>query len=135
MPAPKSATGRIVVPVSFSGHLSHFHAYVRNIQAGGTDYRINSRATDANDLEWQDAAEGLYESLSYLWASGISAGSMSLEKKVGTMWVPLSFVAPSADHVSGSGHPASQVTMTLRDKLFYKVKVVVLNTKQIPPYP
>lgn len=133
MAAPKVATGRIILPVDFSGHLSHFHAYVRNIQTGGSTYKINSRATDSNDLNWEDAAEAFYNSMTYIWAAGFTPGDLSLQQLTGGIWVPISFYTPVASNASGAGQPATQVTMTLRDKLFYKVKVVALNTNQAPP--
>lgn len=127
MPAPVNRTGRIELQYVVDGLPHSMFVNVRNIQVGGTSFRINTRATDSNDLNWEDAADGLAESVSYLMGSAAVAGNAVLEELSGVTWVPKSVHATSLTHKTGSYGPAAQWTQTMRDKLFYIVKVQLME--------
>lgn len=136
MSTPLSATGRIVIPYTVSNLLHQAHFYVRNPTLVGSVYQINSRATDANDTLWTDAADGLVESMSYLLPATVTAFSDAVLQIIsGTIWNPVSTFTPTATlHLSGSYHPGEQGTLVLRDVNFKKVKVVMMEGNQTIPW-
>jgi len=124
-----AALGRITISYQVDTVFTHkLRAYVRNPQLVGSAWLINSRTTDANDTPWETAANGLAETLSYLLGTGATFGAALLETRSGSVWQPRSTVAITAtNHASGTLWPASQFTLVLRDNVFRKVKVVVLD--------
>lgn len=57
-----------------------------------------------------------------------------LQNKQGLLWVPIDAYSPTqGGSASGAVFVASQVTMTLRDLQFNKLKVVMLDTSEVPP--
>lgn len=133
MATPLIPTARIRFPTVEGGltHVSHF--YVRNATAVGSTWNINTRATDANDLDWVNAAQGLADALSYAYGTARTAGAVSLEQLSGGVWVPLAFTTVTLTNKVGGGLDAEQITMTFRDKTNKKVKVIILEGNQAPP--
>lgn len=127
MATPLSALGRIVFPYTISGLTHVFHAYVRNPQVTGGQWKINTRATDANDLNWEDAADALEATLANNMPTGATAGTAILQTRTGSLWLPQSFHTVPTWSPGASSKPAVQVTIVLRDINFKKIKVVVLE--------
>lgn len=122
-------TGRIVLKYTVAGHLHRAVANVRNPQLVGSVWQINSRTLDANDMVWSDAANGFYESISYLTPAGTTWSAAEFWQKVANAWVLRStFTLTSTDHSSGTSYPAGQHTLTLRDVQFHQLKVIVLDS-------
>jgi len=124
-----AALGRITISYQVDTVFTHkLRVYVRNPQLVGAIWTINSRATDANDTYWGDAAEGLQETLTYLLSAAAIFGASLLETRSGSVWQPRDTHGfARMHHGAGTLQPASQFTLTLRDTLFRKVKVVVLD--------
>jgi len=124
-----AALGRITIAYQVDSTFTHkLRAYVRNPQLVGSTWMINTRTTDSNDLDWAGAANGLMETLTYLMSLASLFGAALLETRSGSVWQPRATAAFSrTHHGSGTLQPASQFTLTLRDTLFRKVKVVVLD--------
>jgi len=123
------ATGRIIIPYQVDSVFTHrIYAYVRNPQLVGAVYNVNSRTTDANDTQWDWAASGLAETISYMLPIGSTFGTMILQLRSGSVWTPVaSFTFAGTNHAAGTLWPASQFTLSLRDTLFRRVKVVLLD--------
>jgi hypothetical protein len=134
MAAPFNATGKIVIPYTLSGQTHKIEAYVRNIQAVGGTFNINTRTADDNDLAWEDAAAGLAGSLSCALGTTTTVGAAELRKKVGETWPVIATTTVTLPNTSASGVFYGQFTMTLRDKLFYPVKVIVLEGNFTAPF-
>lgn len=132
MSTPLSATGRIILPYTV-GTLTHkFRVFVRNPQVSGSTFNINTRATDSNDLDWEDAADALYEVFTNLMASGFNIGDAVLEKFVGGVWIVQAVHAVSGtNNAGGTVGEAWQQTLVLRDLQFHKLKLVVLGGNAI----
>lgn len=122
-----SAVGRIVIPYTVSGLTHTLHAYVRNPQLVGGNWLINSRATDANDTDWTDAAEALEYCISYVMDDAAVFGTQVLETLEDNAWIPrASNTYPNANG-SGTAIEGSQATFVFRDVTFRKVKIVVME--------
>lgn len=128
------ATGRIVQPYTVDGQPHRFVAYVRNIQFSGGNYFINSRTLDDNDTDWEDAAEGLFQALSYLMSGTLTSNAdAGLEEKVDEQWNPLAFYTPVTSNAAGSYKVATQSTVVLRDTAFKKMKIIQMETTEAAP--
>lgn len=129
MAQPQLATGRIVQKYTVSGRTHRAVANVRGLTLVGGVYQINSRTLDANDTVWTDAANGWFETVSFLAPLATTWSDTELWEKVGTAWVLRATFTPIAtDHKSGDPILAGQHTLTLRDTLFYFLKAVVLDS-------
>jgi hypothetical protein len=128
------AAARILIPYTITGLSHKIYHYVRNAQVGGSTYKINTRTTDANDLNWEDAADGFAATLTAILISSTTFGAASLELRSGSVWNPVSFHTLSAVGGSSFARAAGQLTVTLRDTLFRKVKVVVMESSQLPVF-
>lgn len=125
------ATGRITIPYTVSSLTHKFRVYVRGLTATGGTFNINSRATDANDTVWTDAAHDLAQSFSWLMPTGWSMADAILEKLVGGIWlVQATATLTITDHASGSAGLGWQDTFVARDINFKKVKFVILDLNQ-----
>lgn len=134
MAQPQLATAKIVQKYTIAGLTHRAVANVRNLQLVGAAYQINSRTTDANDTLWVDAANGYRECLSYWMPLSTTWSDAELWEKVSGAWVLRATYAPiSTDHKAGTAQNGVQTTMVLRDTLFYKLKVVLLNGPQVEP--
>lgn len=129
------ATGRISIAWTTNGQVHKTRAYVRQATAIGGTWNINSRTTDANDTPWKTAAEGLFQSLSYAMSNESTAQEAVLELRSGTIWTPTDVYAPFVTF-NGSGASAlssTQTTLFLKDALFNKLKVIVLEGNEAAP--
>ncbi len=133
MSTPLSALGRIVQPYTIDGLTHLVHAYVRNPQVSAGQWKINTRSTDANDLNWEDAADALAESLSYLMALATTPGTAELQTYASGIWTVRSTHSVALTHKAGTYIKSSQATMVLRDINFKKVKVVLIEGIPQPP--
>jgi len=124
-----AALGRITISYQVDSTFTHkLRAYVRNPQLVGSNWMINSRTTDSNDLDWTFAADGLMETMTYLLTLAALFGAALLETRSGSVWQPrATFTFTRTHHGSGTLQPAAQYTLTLRDTLFRKVKVILLD--------
>lgn len=127
MATPLSATGRITIPITTQSGLHKVRHYVRGLAQTGGVWKVNTRTLDENDLDWEDAAEAMAHSISFLFATAASVGDAVLEKLEGIVWQPKAFHTVVIDQKGGSTAPASQATIVLRDVQFKKVKVVLLE--------
>jgi hypothetical protein len=127
--------GRIVVPVTIDG-LTHVSRYLcRNPQVSGGTYNINSRALDANDIDWVAALARVTLALSNVMPTGAVWGSAHLEKFDGSVWTALAFHTPT-DATTGTGYSkATQMTAVFRDTTDKKLKLVWIEmTKPAPQH-
>lgn len=123
-----SATGRITVPVTYANLQHKIRVYARNPQAVGGSFNINTRATDANDLDWTDAVDALIEAVSYMYANTATFGDASLEHRDGSIWTLLANYTPAGTtHFTGANNEGWQITSVLRDITLKKVKLVMLE--------
>lgn len=128
MATPLSATARIVLPVVSGGKTHTYRAYVRNLQLVAGVWTVNSRAVDANDMSFPAAAQGMWDALSYVFATGTANPVARLEELDGVTWVIRDTFATAGAHQSGSVVLASAAILSLRDQTFLPVKVEVLDT-------
>jgi len=127
MTPPLVAASRIVLPININGLVHKLRVYARNATLVGTDWMINTRETDANDLAWADAVADLAAAVSFLLPTTASANAAILEKRTGDLWNPVDFVVVPLPNKGGTSVAASQITLVMRDTTFYKVKVVVME--------
>ena len=127
MSTPLTAAGRITFTQVIDGLAHKMRFYVRNVQAGGTDYKINTRTTDSNDLNWQDAADALAVLLNPILATNATYSDAALETRSGTIWTPVSFHAVTDASAGGTYRPAQQATLVLRGKLLKQCHIVLLE--------
>src|SRR5690348_16755116 len=103
--------GRITLPVSIDGHTHKVRHYCRNVQAVGSTFNVNSRATDANDQDWQAVADSLAALLANFYATATTFGNMSLERWSGAVWELKQFHTPTTTAGTvGTYIPGSQQT-------------------------
>ncbi len=131
MPYPV-ATGRIVIPYTVDGLEHKIQAWVRNPQLVGSDWMINSRSLDENDTHWEDAAETWAFVISYLMDAGSTPGTALLQTRVGGVFTTVSTDTVAFANVTGSRFVAQQTTVTLRDKLFNRFKVQLMEATKLP---
>lgn len=126
------AAGRLKIAYTPGAGFTHLmHCYIRNVQLVGAVYVANSRATDANDSPVSDIVTAFIETFSYLWPLGTTVADTLLELRTGSVWNPAaSYTFTGTNHAIGALWPASQLTVVLRDTMFRKVKVEILDTNQ-----
>lgn len=124
------ASARIVVPYNV-GALPHIHhAYARGLAPVGGSYNINSRALDNNDIVWTAAATQLTNAIASVLPVGSTFGTTLLQQLVDSVWVSIAAVSLTPAVTANAVQYAAQMTMTLQDVAFKKVKVVLLETCQ-----
>lgn len=133
MTPPLAATGRIEVLYTVGGLVHKAHAFVRNPQLVGTDWKINSRLLDENDTLWSDAAQTYVDALTRCGISTESVGQVTLQKMIGGVWVAQAAMTPTFSASGNAYVPGSQITLTLRDKLFYRFKVQFMERAEVVP--
>jgi hypothetical protein len=121
------ATGRIVLNWSDTGIAHVLHCYVRNPQLVGADWMINSRTTDANDTHWYDAAHSLMVCVSNMLSATASAGTHLLQTRSGGVWTTVDTTTQAATNQNGTLAIATQLSMTLRDKLFNRFRLQIME--------
>lgn len=122
-----SATGRITLSITVSGLVHKVRVYVRNPTFVTPDWFINSRTLDENDINWTDAAEGLAYVVSYMYPSAAGIADAVLEERVGILWFARAFHTVTLPNKNGSVSLAQQATLVMRDVLFNKVKLILLD--------
>lgn len=130
MAYPRIATGKIVLPYTVNGLLHRIHAFVRNPQLVGSTWQINSRATDSNDTDWADAAQGYWLSVSYEIDDAIAAPTAEFWTKVGAIWILQDTVVCTGGNGAGGTIEAGELTATFRcvNGKFLQVNVLEGNT-------
>jgi len=128
------ATGRIVVPYTINGLLHKHHAYVRNPQFVGGAWTINSRTTDSNDTLWTAALEGLITGFNGVFPSDVTVGLCLFQTLEGPVWVTQDSATQSITPTGTAHVPASQITITVKDKSFKNVKIVLMECIETPPF-
>lgn len=130
MSTPLVASSRFTIAYAITGATHKIRLYCRNAQLQGTDYYINSRTLDENDLLAESCAQRAVKAIAYMCASTTTFSDVLLEKFTGSQWVPVATYAPGTYTVAGFGNPASQITVTFRDKYFNHVKLVIMEGNQ-----
>ena len=133
MATPLSALGRITQPYTINGITHKARVYVRNPQLVGSVWMINSRTTDANDVVWTDAALAWAQSIGSVTPTAGTFGTALLETRSGSVWTTVDTYTPTVTTQTGSTNVAGQITLVLRDVLFHKVKVVVMEGNETYP--
>lgn len=135
MSQPLLATGRLVMKITTSSLLHTLHAYVRNVQAVGGSWNVNSRTTDANDVVWSTAAQGWWDAISYMLTTGQAAPSIELQQLVSGVWQVLASMTPTGGNL-GAGGPVlgAQFTSVFRDTAYKPVKQIVFEGRWQPPF-
>lgn len=128
-----AATARIVTNYEVSGILHTHHAYIRGLTLVGGVWMHNSRALDNNDQVWTDSAQAIASTIGAVMVSAVVFGTSILQKLISGVWQPEDVSTPTVSPSGGALAPASQITVTLRDKLFHKVKITVMEANQLPP--
>jgi hypothetical protein len=118
---------RITMPYTVDGFNHKCRLYGRNVQPVSGSFNINSRATDANDQVWTDAAAGMEYAVSALLPSAATYSPFLLEKWDGSVWEPLANTTIAPTNVTGSYVKASQITLTFKDTALEKLKLVVVE--------
>lgn len=134
MATPLSATGRIVLPYTVDGQVHQWHAYVRNPTVTGSTYNINTRTTDSNDLDWLAAADGMAATLSKFVSSATAFGSALLQLRSGSVFNTVAAKTVTNGSAVSGYNKASQLSIVMRDTLFRKVKVILLEGIFSPPF-
>jgi hypothetical protein len=129
MSVPLSATFRIRLEYTVAGTLHNIRHYVRGATLTGGDYNIDSRTLGENDTLWTDAADGMANAIIYAFSTDITIGSAFLEQRTGTLWnvIAVHTVTVEPNASGATAFVGWQQTLVLRDKLFHKVKVIVLE--------
>jgi hypothetical protein len=127
------ATARITVPYIVDGRTHKARMFVRGLTLVGSDWMINSRALDANDTLWTDAADSFAHAISELAPSTSTVGVALLEKLTGLVWVTQDTHTLAWSPSAQPTKVGSQCTLTLRETNGYKAKIIVLDTYQAPP--
>lgn len=128
MAQPDLATCRIVQKYTIDGLTHKLQVYARNLQLVGGVYKINSRTVDANDTPWVDAANGLFEAISYNLPVAATHSAAELWEKVSNAWILRgTFTTTSIDHKAGGNAPGWQTTAYLRDANFRRLAVVMFE--------
>ncbi len=133
MTPPIAATGRIKQPYVVSGRSHVLHVYVRNPQLVGGNWLINSRPLDENDINWHDAVDGLMTAITAVFPSGSTVGQSVLQHRDGGIWNDVDVYTPSITPSGSGAIPASQLTITLKDRLLYNFKFQMMETNEAYP--
>lgn len=129
MSQSRLATSRIMLPYTTSGITHKAYAYCK-ANLVGSDWMIDDRAGGGSTLAFEDCADawgGSHAEISV--TSDTVFGTLELQQKSGSSWVTKAVkVYPGTPSGGGSLVTCSQVTLTLRDSQFNKIKVVMLDT-------
>jgi hypothetical protein len=128
-----TATARFAVPYTVGSQTHVLHAYARNPQLVGSDWKVNSRSTDSNDLLAADAASGLSETMSILLTGSDTFGSILFQTRSGTIWTTVATYSPTSGHGSSATFYTSEYTLVLRDTLLHRFKIIMLDTIEAAP--
>jgi len=134
MAYPRSAVGRIILPITTSARLHRLHLFVRNPQIGGLTYRINSRTLDQNDTNWESAAQGWWDSIRTIFFTAVAAPTAELWTRVGLVWTLVSTLAlANAGTNAGAVQLAAEITVTYRCSNGKFLRCQWFETSYTPP--
>lgn len=134
MPYPV-AVGRITLPYVINGLTHLMHCWVRNPQDVGGTWMINTRTTDSNDMVWTSGVDALIDTLEHILPTDATIGTALLQTRSGGVFTTVASYVGTLGVVSGGTRvEATQFTMTLRDNLFNRMKVVLLELGLNIPY-
>jgi hypothetical protein len=128
-----SATGKIVIPYTYSGISHKMSMYCKNPTLVGGTYNINSRTLDANDIVWTDAAQQLAQMLVQFTANASGVGQAVLQHWESGLWIPKAYYTVTPTGQTSGQQICTELTYVLRDKLNHPVKVVMLEGVEVPP--
>jgi len=128
MSVPLAAFYRIELEFTVEGIAHKTRAYChRGADIAGVP-TVTARDT-VTDGVWTDRAQGYWDALKQVYASEVTAPQAQFQHFVSGAWNPVDVAAlTGAGAGTGSTSPANQLTMTLRDTSFDKVRVVLLET-------
>lgn len=127
-----TATWRMFLPYTVDGVLHKAYALCR-IALDGSDYKLEDRVSGANAYVWTLGAEKYGLAMGQCVPSGVTYGTMELQHKVGFIWQTQDTHTYSGSPGASTYVKGSQITLTLRDSAFNKVKIVELDiTQQLP---
>jgi hypothetical protein len=125
MSVPLSASHRITFSYTIDNLLHKFRAYCALVVAGTpTGYDVVTRSPLSN-IGADVAIDAYLAFLAPLFRSTVSAyNDATLEQRSGTVWLPLTTYTPSVTPSGSSGAygPAEQLTISMRDEFFHKVR-------------
>lgn len=130
MATPLAATARIVLPITNMGVETRPSVYVRNLQHVGSDWMINSRPFDNNDLDWEDCAQSLWDTVSRLQDDATAPPVAELQELVDGMWIIRATLATTGNNGGGTTRPGMASVLTLRDVEFLPVRIMFLDINQ-----
>lgn len=134
MAEPLAASGFIELPYTVDTLVHRVRQYVRNIQVVGASFNVNTRATDSNDLDWADAAQGYWDALSYALDDAIAAPTAELWQYSGGIAVLQATAALTGGNGSGATVEYSLLVATFRGTTFKPHRVEVLEGNFTPPF-
>lgn len=127
MSSPLVATARIDLQYTVSTLPHHFRAYVKDLTVAGSSWTVAQRPSLGAAIDWADAAQGIWDTIRALMPVGSTADSATLQSRSGTIWTPLASYSPTGAVSANTYSPAQQMTLTLRDTGFKKVRVIFLE--------
>lgn len=130
MPQPFLATFRIYYPYTYSGRVHKGYQFVK-AHLVSSAYKIIDVSN--NDHDPSDCAQRGKIWYTALMPSTGTLGTPELQEKVGNIWVIREALTITGTTGGSTVFPGSQVTATLRDSAFNKLKLVCLDTNQTPP--
>lgn len=134
MSGPVTGIGRITIPYTVTALTHECRMYVWNPTLAGSQWNIDIRPDVGGVADWTLAAQGLADAISFLLATGVTAGTASLEELSGTGWLPRDTTTVTLTNLAGSSSLATQATLTLRDENFTRPKIVVMEINQAGPF-
>lgn len=124
-----AATSRIQLQIAVPGVRPHLaRHYCKAAPSGGGSYNVTLR--DSSTVLVSTIAESWIDSLSDLYPyTQVPSMNWTLESLISGLWVPVASGTHSLPHgPTTSVYAASQVTLTLRDTGFHKVRSVMMET-------
>lgn len=132
-PNPIACSHRLYFPTVVQGITHHHHLFVHAV-AGGTDYQLVHQLSA--DQDWQDDANHYQALLADCYNAEAAFGDIELQAYEAGTYVTISTVAAgvaNGDNANGT-FLASQVTITARDDVLRKVKIILLESYLGNPY-
>jgi hypothetical protein len=134
-PTPITASDRINIAYTVNG-LTHHLRFYTDVSVDSTDptgYTVPGYPAGASAGASQAVAD-LIVKLKALFAADCSFDTFSIEQYVSGAWVVLATGSIGVTGtISGSSHPASEVTMTFYSATHKFIRVVLLETPDAPP--
>lgn len=119
---------RLEVPYTIVGVLHKLHLHFKDAVSSGGDYLVWTRTTNDNTLNWHDAVDGLVFGWNAIMSSDTSLGTSLLQEFGGDAWNTIADYVKAGTPTGTAAVGAEQLTLTLRDALFKRTKVVLMET-------